>query len=398
MILQSAKMALKSVWGSKVRSFLTMLGIIIGVFALVVLVSLVSGVTSSVTDTISSLGGSYLTVTVSDDKGKPVKLSDLEGLMEEGIGLTAPLGQTSATGKVGRESSSVLVYGTTPAYQTINNLSVRYGTFLRQSNVDNHNYVAVINQTMAEELLGTLDCIGETVTLNGVRFTVIGILGEDEDSLTSTFTADMQVAYIPYTTAQRLASNISASVASFYLSPMGEDTADAAEEKLTAWLLERFDKDEDAFSVSDSSALEDAMSEVTGMLELLLGGIAAISLVVGGIGIMNIMLVSVAERTREIGIRKSLGAKERYIMQQFVIEAAATSALGGVIGILLGYILSSAASVVITRAMETTLTVAPTLGAVLLAFGISVGIGVLFGYLPAQKAAKLNPIDALRYD
>ena len=131
MILQSAKMALKSVWGSKVRSFLTMLGIIIGVFALVVLVSLVSGVTSSVTDTISSLGGSYLTVTVSDDKGKPVKLSDLEGLMEEGIGLTAPLGQTSATGKVGRESSSVLVYGTTPAYQTINNLSVRYGTFLR---------------------------------------------------------------------------------------------------------------------------------------------------------------------------------------------------------------------------------------------------------------------------
>lgn len=392
MILQSAKMALKSVWGSKVRSFLTMLGIIIGVFALVVLVSLVSGVTSSVTDTISSLGGSYLTVTVSDDKGKPVKLSDLEGLMEEGIGLTAPLGQTSATGKVGRESSSVLVYGTTPAYQTINNLSVRYGTFLRQSNVDNHNYVAVINQTMAEELLGTLDCIGETVTLNGVRFTVIGILGEDEDSLTSTFTADMQVAYIPYTTAQRLASNISASVASFYLSPMGEDTADAAEEKLTAWLLERFDKDEDAFSVSDSSALEDAMSEVTGMLELLLGGIAAISLVVGGIGIMNIMLVSVTERTREIGIRKAIGASRGVIMLQFLIEALMLSLLGCLLGLALSAAVLAAVSLLVDGV---TFLMEPTVVGV--AIGFSLAIGLLFGLYPANKAARKPPIEALRY-
>ena len=385
-------MALKSVWGSKVRSFLTMLGIIIGVFALVVLVSLVNGVSSSVTDTISSLGGSYLTVTVSDDKGKPVKLSDLEGLMEEGIGLTAPLGQTSATGKVGRESSSVLVYGTTPAYQIINNLSVRYGTFLRQSNVDNHNYVAVINQTMAEELLGTLDCIGETVTLNGVRFTVIGILGEDEDSLTSTFTADMQVAYIPYTTAQRLASNISASVTSFYLSPMGEDTADAAEEKLTAWLLERFDKDEDAFSVSDSSALEDAMSEVTGMLELLLGGIAAISLVVGGIGIMNIMLVSVTERTREIGIRKAIGASRGVIMLQFLIEALMLSLLGCLLGLTLSAAVLAAVSLLVDGV---TFLMEPTVVGV--AIGFSLAIGLLFGLYPANKAARKPPIEALRY-
>ena len=392
MILQSAKMALKSVWGSKVRSFLTMLGIIIGVFALVVLVSLVNGVTSSVTDTISSLGGSYLTVTVSDDKGKPVRLSDLEGLMEEGIGLAAPLGQTSATGKVGRESSSVLVYGTTPAYQTINNLSVQYGAFLRQSNVDNHNYVAVINQTMAEELLGTLDCIGETVTLNGVRFTVIGILGEDEDSLTSAFTADMQVAYIPYTTAQRLASNISASVASFYLSPMGEDTADAAEEKLTAWLLERFDKDEDAFSVSDSSALEDAMSEVTGMLELLLGGIAAISLVVGGIGIMNIMLVSVTERTREIGIRKAIGASRGVIMLQFLIEALMLSLLGCLLGLALSAAVLAAVSLLVDGV---TFLMEPTVVGV--AIGFSLAIGLLFGLYPANKAARKPPIEALRY-
>ncbi|MGM9594398.1 MAG: ABC transporter permease [Candidatus Onthomonas sp.] len=392
MILQSAKMALKSVWGSKVRSFLTMLGIIIGVFALVVLVSLVNGVTSSVTDTISSLGGSYLTVTVSDDKGKPVKLSDLEGLMEEGIGLTAPLGQTSATGKVGRESSSVMVYGTTPAYQTINNLSVQYGTFLRQSNVDNHNYVAVINQTMAEELLGSLDCIGETVTLNGVRFTVIGILSEDENSLTSTFTADMKVAYIPYTTAQRLASNISASITSFYLSPMGEDTAGIAEEKLTAWLMERFDKDEDAFSISDSSALEDAMSEVTGMLELLLGGIAAISLVVGGIGIMNIMLVSVTERTREIGIRKAIGAGRGAIMLQFLIEALMLSLLGCLLGLALSAAVLAAVSLMVDGV---TFLMEPTVVGV--AIGFSLAIGLLFGLYPANKAARKPPIEALRH-
>ena len=246
--------------------------------------------------------------------------------------------------------------------------------------------------TMASELLGTLDCIGETVTLNGVRFTVIGILGEDEDSLTSTFTADMQVAYIPYTTAQRLASNISASVTSFYLSPMGEDTADAAEEKLTAWLLERFDKDEDAFSVSDSSALEDAMSEVTGMLELLLGGIAAISLVVGGIGIMNIMLVSVTERTREIGIRKAIGASRGVIMLQFLIEALMLSLLGCLLGLALSAAVLAAVSLLVDGV---TFLMEPTVVGV--AIGFSLAIGLLFGLYPADKAARKPPIEALRY-
>ena len=147
--------------------------------------------------------------------------------------------------------------------------------------------------------------------------------------------------------------------------------------------------------------MAEMLDTMTGMINILvyvLAGIAAISLVVGGIGIMNIMLVSVTERTREIGIRKSLGAKERYIMQQFVIEAAMTSALGGVVGILLGYGLSAVATRVVTQVMDAALTVAPSVGAVALAFGISVGIGILFGYLPAKKAAALNPIDALHYD
>ena len=194
------------------------------------------------------------------------------------------------------------------------------------------------------------------------------------------------------TTAQRLASNISASVASFYLSPMGEDTADAAEEKLTAWLLERFDKDEDAFSVSDSSALEDAMSEVTGMLELLLGGIAAISLVVGGIGIMNIMLVSVTERTREIGIRKAIGASRGVIMLQFLIEALMLSLLGCLLGLALSAAVLAAVSLLVDGV---TFLMEPTVVGV--AIGFSLAIGLLFGLYPANKAARKPPIEALRY-
>lgn len=392
MIWQSAKMALKSVMGSKVRSFLTMLGIIIGVFALVVLVSLVDGATGYVTDTISSLGSSYVTVSVSDDKGRPLHLADLDGIMEEGIGLAAPMAQTSATGKSGRESDSVILYGTTPVYQTVNGITVAYGTFLRQTDVDNHNYVCVINQTMAEDLMGGVDCLGQAVTLNGLKFTVIGILSDDDESLTSLFTAGLMSAYIPYTTAQRVGSSISSTIDTFYLSPMDGSTVDETKEHITDYLMERFDRDEDAFDLSDLSMIEDAMSEVTGMLETLLGGIAAISLIVGGIGIMNIMLVSVTERTREIGIRKAIGASRWVIMLQFLIEALVLS----LVGCMLGLLLSAAALIVISQfADNVNFTVSPGVAWVAIIF--SLAIGLLFGLYPANKAAKKPPIEALRY-
>ena len=392
MIWQSAKMALKSVMGSKVRSFLTMLGIIIGVFALVVLVSLVDGATGYVTDTISSLGSSYVTVSVSDDKGRSLHLADLDGIMEEGIGLAAPMAQTSATGKSGRESDSVILYGTTPVYQTVNGITVAYGTFLRQTDVDNHNYVCVINQTMAEDLMGGVDCLGQAVTLNGLKFTVIGILSDDDESLTSLFTAGLMSAYIPYTTAQRVGSSISSTIDTFYLSPMDGSTVDETKEHITDYLMERFDRDEDAFDLSDLSMIEDAMSEVTGMLETLLGGIAAISLIVGGIGIMNIMLVSVTERTREIGIRKAIGASRWVIMLQFLIEALVLS----LVGCMLGLLLSAAALIVISQfADNVNFTVSPGVAWVAIIF--SLAIGLLFGLYPANKAAKKPPIEALRY-
>lgn len=176
-VTESARMAVKSVLDNKLRSLLTMLGIIIGVFALVVLVSRVNGATSYVTDTISNLGGSYLTVDIADDKGKPVRLEELYDFMEEdSIGLAAPLGRTTAMGKYARESGSVVILGTTPLYKDINSLKLKTGTFLHQTDVDNHNYVAVINETAASELIGTTDCVGLTLTLDGSKFQVIGVI------------------------------------------------------------------------------------------------------------------------------------------------------------------------------------------------------------------------------
>ncbi|MGM9538962.1 MAG: ABC transporter permease [Candidatus Onthomonas sp.] len=392
MIYQSAKMALKSVLSNKVRSFLTMLGIIIGVFALVVLVSLVEGTTGYVTDTVSSLGSSYITVSVSDDKGKPFRLADLDEIMESEIGLAAPMAQTNATGKNGRESGNVLLYGTTAAYQDINSITVAYGTFLRQTDVDNHNYVCVINQTMAEELMGGVDCLGQTLNLNGFKFTIIGILSDDDESLTSILTSGMMSAYIPYTTAQRVGSNVPSTVDTFYLSAMAGSTVEETTEQMTDYLMDRFENDEDAFSISDMSMIEDAMGEVTGMLEMLLGGIAAISLLVGGIGIMNIMLVSVTERTREIGIRKAIGASRGTIMLQFLIEALVLSLLGCLLGLLVSWITLA----VISQLVEN-VTFTLSSGIAWVAILFSLAIGLLFGLYPANKAAKKPPIEALRY-
>ncbi|MCD8116282.1 MAG: ABC transporter permease [Oscillospiraceae bacterium] len=394
MIGQSAKMAVKAVWGNKLRSFLTMLGIIIGVFALVVLVSLVNGATDYVTDTISSLGGSYLSVSISDDKGDPLTLDDINALMdEEEIGLTAPLASLSVTGKAGYENGTVYVYGTTPAYQGINNLEIEYGSFLRQTDVENNNYVVVINQTMADELFGTNDCLGESLTLNGTKFTVIGILADDDNSMTSTLTSGMMVAYVPYTTARRMSSSISSSISSFYITSGDSATADEANDRLTEILLARFNQDEDAFTISDNSMIEEAMGSVTNMLETLLGGIAAISLIVGGIGIMNIMLVSVTERTKEIGIRKAIGAGRGVILTQFLIEALIISLIGCALGLALSWVTLKIVSALMDAV---TFSITPTIASLSVAFCLA--IGLLFGLYPANKAANKPPIEALRYE
>ena len=394
-MILSLKMALRSIASNKLRAALTMLGIIIGVMALVVLVSLVNGATSSVTDAVSGLGTSMLTVTVSDDKGVPLDMATVEGYMDEAdIGLTAPYASTSVTAKGEEESGDVTVYGVTPAFYEVQGMQLQMGRFLKTSDVDNHTYVCVINETAATELVGFVDCVDQGIYLDGVEFTIVGVLSDNEDSLTSMMTSGSLAVYLPYTSLLRLSDSLSSEVTSFYVSAPEGGTMEKAEAAMTAILMERFEEDDEAFSVSSQSVLEDTMSSITSVLTILLGGIAAISLVVGGIGIMNIMLVTVTERTREIGIRKAIGASRGTILSQFLMEAVVLCMMGCALGIFLSWaILQTVTTVVASLNMTFSLDGGVVLIAVLFCFVI----GVVFGLYPANKAAKMKPIDALHY-
>ena len=392
---QSLRMAIKSISGNKLRAFLTMLGIIIGVMALVILVSLVNGATSTVTDTISSLGTNLLTVTVSDDKGQPISLSDLTEFSEtDGVGQTAAWQSESAVGKYGSNAETVQLYGTTSAYYNIQGLNMLLGRYIKSADVENASNICVINENAAQELIGYSDCIGEEISLNGIKFKVVGVLEDNDDSLTAVFSSSSLAVYIPYTSLVRLSSSVSSKITSFYVSAEADGTTAETESAMYSILYERFAQDEDAFEIDTQDALEDTMSSVTSILAILLGGIAGISLIVGGIGIMNIMLVTVTERTREIGIRKAIGASRGVILQQFLLESVVLCMLGCAIGIFLSWGTLRIISVVVAS-LDLTFKMngAVVLIAVLFCFIIGVG----FGLYPANKAAKMKPIDALHY-
>ena len=393
-MILSFKMALRSIGANKMRAALTMLGIIIGVMALVVLVSLVGGATTSVTDAVSSLGSSMLTVTISDDKGLPIDLETVNTWMEEDLGLIAPYISASVTASADGESGSVTVYGVTPAYYEVQGMQLSMGRFLKTTDVRNHTYVCVINETAATEIIGYIDCIGQAINLDGVEYTIVGVLSDDENNLTSMMTAGSLTAYLPYTSLLRLSDALTSDVTTFCVSALEDGTMDTVEAAMTNVLMKRFEDDEDAFEISSQSVLEDTMSSITSVLTILLGGIAAISLVVGGIGIMNIMLVTVTERTREIGIRKAIGASRRNILMQFLMEAVVLCMLGCGLGIFLSWaILQTVTTVVSSLDMTFTLDG----GVVLIAVAFCFVIGVVFGLYPANKAAKMKPIDALHY-
>lgn len=407
MIFQSMKMAWHAVVSNKLRSFLTMLGIIIGVVALIVLVSIANGATSSVTDQISSMGSSYLTVTITDDKGNPLRLKELSDFCEpEEVDEVAPVSWTSVTAKTSYSNGTMTLTGTTGSYADIQGLELFSGRFLKQTDIDNNSYVVVITKDTATELLGRVDAVGESIKLNGKSFLVVGVLSDstsltqgaavtgssDSDDSDSSSSSVQLEGYIPFSTMTRLADNV-LDVTMFYASGTDEDSLEPAENALTELLMERFGEDEDAFSIVDQSEIMEAMSSVTNTMSLMIGGIAAISLLVGGIGIMNIMLVSVTERTREIGIQKAIGAGRETIMLQFLIEALLVSLMGCLAGIGLSWVILKVAAVVMKNSMSFTM----DMKVVWLSVAFSVLIGVLFGLYPANKAASKKPIDTLRY-
>lgn len=391
MIRQSVKMAWKAIASNKLRSFLTMLGIIIGVMSLVILVSVAGGTSESVNEQIASMGSNLLTVSVKDNKGKPLKLSDMKTITKEKeIALAAPVSKSSVTASSTYSEETASIFGTTGSYAEIQNLELYEGRFLKQTDVENHTNVVVINAGLAINVMGRMDVVGEKISLNGMSYQIIGVLKADENDSTTTQSYE---AYIPYTSLIRLADDVSSDVTSFCASATSEKTLDHAETVLEQFLMERFSQDEDAFEVTNQSTVMEAMTSVNTSLKLLMGAIAGISLLVGGIGIMNIMLVSVTERTREIGIRKAIGAGRGAIMLQFLTEALLLSLLGCGIGIVLswgGLLLFSDLS-----GSESTYQMSmPVVWAAVL---FSVAIGVLFGLYPANKAARKKPVEALRY-
>ncbi|MDD6428018.1 MAG: ABC transporter permease [Lachnospiraceae bacterium] len=391
MVGSSVKMAFSSVFSNKMRSFLTMLGIIIGVVALVVLVSITTSATSTITDTISSISTNSITVTITDDKDNPLKLSDLTDIKAlSAVSAVAPSAVSQANVKSGNDTETMSITGTTASYQSINGIELSAGRFLRSADLDNHSNVAVINADAARDILGVYnssEAIGQTISLNGTPYTVIGV--EKQSDTTVTFGSSYE-AYIPFTSLERLSTTVR-DVASFTVSPKSDQLSDQAQQQINEYLLERFSNDSDAFTVVNMKVIADTLGKVTGVMTLMLGGIAAISLLVGGIGIMNIMLVSVTERTREIGIRKAIGATEGSIMLQFLIEALVICLIGAVIGLAISGIIIAA----INGFSEYSFRLNP--GVCVVATVFSVGIGLLFGLYPARKAAAKDPIEALHY-
>ena len=383
-------MALSAITASKMRSFLTRLGIIIGVTALVVMVSLVSGATGAVTSEISAMGNDMIIVSVMDDKGYPLRLEDMDSIKTlDAIDQVAPSGSMNAIAKYAYADATVSVTGTTAAYYDIQGLELSAGRFLKTTDVDNSSYVAVLSYDTAIELFGRTDVLDENFTIDGRSFLVVGVLAED-DSLMSGMMSSLSV-YVPFTVESSMADQ--PYITSIVTSASDPSDNDAAEDAINQFMMKRYNQDSDAFSVNNMSSITDALGTVTDTLTLLLGGIAAISLLVGGVGIMNIMLVSVTERTKEIGIRKAIGASRSSIMMQFLIEALLLSLFGCALGLLLSWGILGVATLIaggISFGMSTS--------TVALAVVFSSAIGLIFGLYPANKAAKKHPIEALRYD
>ena len=400
MIVETFRQAIQNVWSNKLRTFLTMLGIIIGVMAVIVIVGLGNGMTQSMRDSFSAMGTNTLSINIWGYGSRTVTVEDVYAIGTKNPDLIRSISPqidfSNNTPKVGTTTYRYSnVAGVDENFTSMKNYTVAQGRGLQYMDMKDNKQVCVIGDYLNRVAYGGRG-VGQTIKLGAYKFRIVGVLNAKVNNTSMQQGSDDDCVYLPYTIAMRLSNT---AMASSYIAIMSDESkANEAKAVVEAYLTDLF-KSDSAFYVYSASEWLEEMNNMINMVIVVLTGIASISLLVGGIGIMNIMLVSVTERTREIGIRKALGAKERVILSQFVVEAATTSALGGVLGIVLGYIVSMAANHVLPMiSSDIDVTVSPSFNSIAVAFGISVFIGVLFGYLPAKRAARLNPIEALRYD
>ncbi|AEE96693.1 ABC transporter permease [Mahella australiensis] len=386
---QAVRLALSGIITNKMRSFLTMLGIVIGVASVIMLVSLTQGATGQITSQIEGLGSNLITVNVSG-RGANTSLSYDDAMAlgeEENVKAVAPVINSSVTVKYGSKTSDgVSLTGTNDLYEGVRNVHVQSGRFILPIDVEYRQKIAVIGYQTAQDLFGFMNPLGQYIKINGQKVMVVGVLEEQGGSITG---SGDNVVFMPITAVERMMRSIG--VRTLYIQASSSDTVDSVTQRLEGILTRKF-RDEDSVNVFSQTQMLSTISSVTNIMSLLLGGIAGISLLVGGIGIMNIMLVSVTERTREIGIRKAVGAKKADILWQFLIESVVLTGVGGVMGILLGIGGGNLLGSILSMPTATSLQI------ILLSFGFAVGIGILFGIYPANRAANLNPIEALRYE
>lgn len=380
------KLAIAGIQSNKMRSFLTMLGVIIGVAAVIILVSIGEGTSKSVTDRIQGMGSNLVSVTIRSTRVSLTYDEVMQWKDRVGVKGIAPVMNGNVTVKYANKKYDTSLEGVNEEYQQVRNHTIQEGRFIIPTDLSFRQNVVLLGTEVSRQLFANINPVGETVKINGKNFRVVGLL---EEKGSESMGSNDDKVLIPFTTGERLLN--SKGIRTVYIQAEAPELVDTVVAQVDNILFKKL-KDAEAYRVFNQAEMLSTVNQVTGTLTAMLGGIAGISLLVGGIGIMNIMLVSVTERTREIGIRKAIGAKRKDILRQFLIEALVVSCAGGIIGITMGIGGSRLLGTVMSLQTEISLKV---MG---LAFGFSVLIGIVFGMYPAYRAAKLNPIEALRFE
>ncbi len=392
-IKQSIKMSLQNIKSNKMRTFLTTLGIIIGVGAVIAMITIVNGVIDSVMGQFSSLGAGTLSVSITGSALKSgLTEKDLQNIAElDNVAGISPSVSVQGTASRGTEFlDKVTIDGKNEYYFQKEDL-IAYGRAFTKSDIDNGTYVCIIDQDLADNLFLGEDPLGQQIIVNGIRYTVIGLEGNDNSLMSAMAVMGASTdgtIIIPYTNAMKMAGSSSVNSLEVYI----EDTnrTDELIDDVETVLYKAFNENEDCYSTFSMDSLLDTMNQMMSTMTYMLAGIASIALLVGGIGIMNMMLVSVSERTKEIGLRKAMGATPGRIQLQFLLEAIVLSLMGGIIGVIFGLLVSFVAAQLLSTNF------AISMSAIGLGVGFSAAVGIIFGWAPARKASRLNPIDALR--